>query len=126
MIDRIKSAAAEVHSILGAGHSETVYETAIAVELLLEGIHHRTQVPCVINYKGCDIGVGFIDILVEEHLIVEIKSVAKLSAKDEEQVRKYLVAAKQDKGLLINFGRDLEINEVEKVGNHGEAPSEAS
>lgn len=122
----VTACAEEVHRILGTGHSETVYETALSVELAFLGINHRNQVPCVINYKGCDIGVGFVDILVEESLIVEVKAVAKLTEKDEAQVRKYLVAAKQDKGLLINFGSDLGIIEVEKAGNHGEAPSEAN
>jgi GxxExxY protein len=123
LIDRVKFCAEEVHIELGPGHSETVYETALAVELVLCNTRQRTQVPCVLNYKGCDIGVGFIDLLVEEELIVEIKTVAKLTEKDEAQVRKYLVAAKKDKGLLINFGSDLSVVEVEKGSNHGEASS---
>lgn len=126
LISIVSFCAEEVFIELGVGHSETVYETALAVELSLCGVRQRTQVPCVINYKGCDIGIGHIDILVDEQLIVEIKTVAKLTEKDEAQVRKYLVAAKQDRGLLINFGSDLGIIEVEKEVDHGEAPSEAS
>lgn len=106
----VKRAAEEVYRELGPGHSEAVYESALDVELMIGEVKldHRRQVPCSMMYKGYCVGNGFIDILVGNTLVVEIKTVAKLSNKDEQQVYKYLVATGLDEGLLINFGSELE------------------
>lgn len=115
-IDITASSAQEVFSLLGSGHSENVYETAMDIELKLQGIlDHRRQVPCVLIYKHQPVGTGFIDILVNNYLIVEIKAIAKLTNKDEQQVRKYLAATGLNHGLLINFGNELEIVQVHPV-----------
>ena len=91
ILDTVKTAAGIVHGVLGNGHTESVYEAALEVELGIQGISNiRRQVPCPVNYKGCFVGNGIIDILIYNLFIVEIKAVAKLSAKDEAQVKKYL------------------------------------
>lgn len=120
--DSVKSAAAEVFYQLGSGHSESVYEAAMSVELLLRGFSLvNRQVPCTISYKGFNVGVGYIDIMAN-NIIIELKSVAKITPKDVQQVRKYLEAIDLDYGLLINFGNSLEIAEVKK-GEYEQTPS---
>lgn len=122
MIEYIKNCAEEVFNEMGSGHTEAVYEACMVLELshcnTLYPVNITRQVPCPLKYKGFTIGVGFIDIVVDD-IIVELKAVAKLTPKDVQQVRKYLGALDLENGLLINFGNDLEIVEV-KVGNHGE------
>lgn len=113
--EEVANASMAVWDVMGAGHSETIYEAALNIELHLRDIPSRRQVPVNLSYKGWSIGTGFIDLLVFEDFVVEIKSVAKLSLKDELQVRKYLAATGLERGLLINFGNDLEIVEVRKV-----------
>lgn len=124
-ISQLFIAASTVHGILGPGHSESVYEEALSIELRLRGIHSSPQVPVVIKYKGYNIGVGYIDILTEEGTVLEIKSVAKLSKKDEQQLRKYLIATDLDHGFLINYGSDLEIVEIRKEVTDDQTISEA-
>lgn len=121
MIDFVKNCAEEVFNEMGSGHTESVYEACMALELshcnTLYPVNITRQVPVPLKYKGFTIGVGFIDIMVDD-VIVELKAVAKLTPKDVQQVRKYLDALDLENGLLINFGNDLEIVEVQKVGNH--------
>lgn len=128
MIEYVKNCAEEVFNVMGSGHTEAVYEACMALELshcnTLYPVHITRQVPCPLKYKGFTIGVGFIDIMVDG-LIVELKAVAKLTPKDVQQVHKYLEALDLDNGLLINFGNDLEIVEIQKAGNNGETPSSA-
>lgn len=126
MADVVEESAITVYRIMGSGHSEAVYEASLDVELMLRKITRRRQVPCTLIYKLEVVGTGFIDILVDNSLIVEIKAIAKLSNKDEQQVRKYLTATGLDEGLLINFGNDLEIIRVQKGGNHDQTTSEAN
>jgi GxxExxY protein len=100
---------------MGSGHSEAVYEACMALELGFDPFLTITrQVPCPLQSKGHVVGVGYIDILVDRKVVIELKSVAKLTPKDVQQVRKYLQAMDLDNGLLINFGNDLEIVEVTK------------
>ncbi len=118
--------AEEVFNEMGPGHTENVYEAAMAIELMISGTATVTrQVPCPLVYKGHTVGVGYIDMLLDG-LIIELKSVAKLTPKDVQQVRKYLAAIDLDYGLLINFGNDLEIVEVKKDGLYEETLSSES
>ena len=108
-----KFAAQQVFTEMGSGHSESVYEAAMAIELSYNDQIVTRQVPCPLIYRGYTVGVGYIDILIPG-LPIELKSVAKLAPKDVQQVRKYLQAMDLENGLLINFGNDLEIVEVTK------------
>jgi GxxExxY protein len=118
----VRYRAEEVFRIMGSGHSEAVYEAALCVELqIYYGEPLTRQVPCTLQYKGFTVGVGYIDILLHEFPI-EIKAVAKVTPKDVQQVRKYLEALDLEHGLLINFGNNLEIVEVQK-GENEQTPS---
>ena len=111
--DIIKSAQ-EVYTLLGAGHSEAVYETALELELTEQGLGTiRRQVPCPIYYKGYLVGFGCIDILVNNRYVIELKTVSKLTNKDETQLNKYLAGMSLPLGLLVNFNPSS--GEVETV-----------
>lgn len=125
LIELVSVSSEEVFRIMGSGHSEVVYEAALDVEITLRSaVRHRRQVPCMLTYKERPVGTGFIDMLVGESLIVEIKAIAKLTNKDEQQVRKYLEATGLEQALLINFGNDLQIERIQK-GNYEQTPSAA-
>lgn len=109
----VTHAANEVYNELGSGHTETVYESAMEVELGIKDLGPvRRQVPCPIYYKGYVVGTGFIDMLIDNILVVEMKAVNRLSNKEQQQVRKYMTSTGLDHGLLINFGNELEVEEV--------------
>jgi len=83
-------AAIEVHRILGPGFLESVYEEALIVELGLRTISVQRQVPIALAYKGVAIGQGRLDLLVQEKLIVEIKTVETLAPIHKAQAISYL------------------------------------
>jgi GxxExxY protein len=112
----IEDCAQTVFNELGSGHSEAVYESAMIVEMGLRDIEGpiMRQVPCPIVYRGYTVGVGYIDLVIQDSLVVELKTVAKLSNKDEIQVRKYLLGSGLNTGLLINFSFEdkLQIRQI--------------
>jgi GxxExxY protein len=99
----IIGAAIEVHTRLGPGHAEDVYQNALCLEFDLRGIYYFPQHPIVIMYKGRDVGRGRLNFLVENQVIVEIKSVEKLAPVHTAQVIAYLKATRFRLGLLLNF-----------------------
>jgi GxxExxY protein len=104
---QIVDAAYRVHSHLGPGLLETVYEVALAFELQRRGLRVRRQVPVPVEYDGIKFDEGFrADLVVEESVIVEIKSVEKNHPVHAKQLRTHLVLAKFQLGLVLNFGLD--------------------
>ena len=101
--ERIISCALEVHSTLGPGLLESVYEEALAEEFALRKISNVRQKEISLRYKGKDIGRHRIDYLVEDEVIVELKAVETLPRIYEAQVLTYLRALDKRVGLLINF-----------------------
>jgi GxxExxY protein len=101
--ERIISCALEVHSTLGPGLLESVYEEALAQEFALRKISNIRQKEISLRYKGKDIGWHRIDYLVEDEVIVELKAVETLARIYEAQVLTYLRALDKRVGLLINF-----------------------
>jgi GxxExxY protein len=101
---KIRGAIYTVHNTLGPGLFESVYEAALAYELNLEGLQIKTQVGIPVNYKGVQLEIGFrVDILVEDTVIVEIKSVEKLMDVHKKQLLTYLKLTNRKIGLLVNF-----------------------
>ena len=108
-IDRISgdvlNAAIALHGELGPGLLESVYETVLAGQLARIGYRVARQYPVNIEFDGMRFEAAFrIDLLVEERLLVEIKSVDQLHASHAKQLLTYLRLTKQPVGLLINFG----------------------
>ena len=104
----IISAAIEVHRVLGPGLLESVYEVCLMKELKIRGLMAANQVSLPIRYKGEVIDKKFvIDILVEDAIVVELKSVEDILKIHEVQLVTYLKLADKKLGLLINFNEML-------------------
>ena len=99
----INGAVFEVNRILGAGFLEKVYENALLFELKRRGLKAKNQVPIKVSYKDNVVGEYIADILVEETVIVEVKTVEKLDNVHEAQLLNYLKATGIRVGLLVNF-----------------------
>lgn len=101
---RVIGCAMEVHNVLGAGLLESVYEQALIHELTTNGIQVKNQVDIDVYYKGKIITNGLrLDLLVEDSLIVELKSVEELKPIHHKQLQTYLRVMDKRVGLLINF-----------------------
>ena len=95
----------KLHRNLGPGLLESVYEAVLAAKLEQAGYRVARQRPIDIEYEGVRFAAAFrIDLLVDDRLIVEIKSVEKLTPTHGKQLLTYLRLCKQPVGLLINFG----------------------
>lgn len=100
----IVDAAMKVHSALGPGLLESAYEGCLAHELHLRGRSVRSQVVLPVVYDGVEIDAGYrLDLLVDETVIDEIKSVDHLASIHEAQILTYLKLSGMKVGLLINF-----------------------
>ena len=105
--ERIIKCAIEVHRQLGPGLLERVYEEALTIECELEGLHVDKQVKIPVEYKGRTIGEYRLDLLIEDLVIVEIKSVERYDPVFEAQILTYLKITGKKVGLLINFNSRL-------------------
>ena len=102
--ERVIGAAIEVHRQLGPGLLESSYQLCLCRELELRGIAYQCQAHLPLEYKGIQIGEGYvIDLLIEDNLIVEIKSVDKLIPIHSSQLMTYMRLLRVSAGLLINF-----------------------
>ena len=100
----ILNSAFEVHKELGPGLLESVYEICLAEELIRNGLSIKCQVKLPVFYKGKELNKDFyIDILVEESIIIELKSVEVLLPVHEVQLLTYMKLADKRLGFLINF-----------------------
>jgi GxxExxY protein len=100
----IIAAAIEVHRALGPGLLESAYRQCLCHELKLRGVSFRYEVPLPVHYKGTLLDCGYrIDILVEETVVLELKSIDKLLPIHEAQLLTYLRLSGKRIGLLINF-----------------------
>lgn len=101
---KIRGVIFEVFKELGPGLFENVYEAALLKEFSLIGISAQSQVAVPVNYKGENLEIGFrIDILVENKIILEIKSVKELVEVHKKQLLTYLKLSELQIGFLVNF-----------------------
>jgi GxxExxY protein len=100
----IIGAAMEVHSTLGPGFLESVYEAAMAIELNIGKVSYERQKPIPVMYKGEKAKDFFCDFLVDGKVLVELKALKAITNVEEAQVLNYLKATGLTVGLLINFG----------------------
>ena len=116
--EKIIGAAIEVHKTLGPGLLESVYEDCLAIELQLKKIKFIKQYRIPINYKGHSINKNLIiDLLVENQIIVELKSVEKLLPVHEAQLLTYLKLTDIKTGLLLNFNVALLKDGIKRLVN---------
>jgi GxxExxY protein len=100
----IRGAIFKVHSGLGPGLLESVYEAALVYELSQQNITTQVQIGVPVNYNGIKLELGFrLDILVDDKVIVEVKSVDTLHDVHKKQVLTYLKLTGKKIGLLVNF-----------------------
>ena len=99
----IIGAAMAVHTELGPGLLEQIYEGAMCVELERRGFRYERQKLFTVDYKGEAVGDMFADLVVEDKVIVELKCVSELAGIHEAQLLAYLKASGIKTGLLINF-----------------------
>ena len=101
---KVIGCAMEVYNVLGPGLLESVYEKALIHEFQINGLSVSSQVPVEMSYKGVNLGEGLrLDLLVEDSLIVELKSVDELKPVHYKQLLTYLKLLDKRIGLLINF-----------------------
>jgi GxxExxY protein len=101
---RVIGCALEVHRALGPGLLESTYEQCLAYELSQAGIPFKLQHPIPVTYKGILLDCGYrVDVLVDDRLILELKSVDKLLPIYEAQLLTYMKLARVSLGLLMNF-----------------------
>jgi GxxExxY protein len=115
---KIIGCAMKVHSILGNGFQEVIYQKALAIELKKQALNYQREMEMDIYYSGYKIGTRRVDFFVEDVIMVEIKALIKLEDVHLAQAMNYCQAYKLPIGLLINFGsKSLEYKRVYNV-NH--------
>ena len=108
-----------MHRVLGPGLLESAYEAALAHDLLELGLKISTQVPMPLVYKGIRQEVGFrIDLLVEDKVVVEIKSLERLAPVHYAQVLTYLRLSEKRLALLINFNTKVLKDGIFRIVNN--------
>lgn len=104
---KIIACAIEVHRRLGPGLLEKLYQEAMIVEMELNGLNVEKNVRIPVEYKGKSIGEYFIDLLVEDTVILELKSVERHDPIFEAQILSYMKLTGKKVGLLINFNSKM-------------------
>ncbi len=113
-----------VYNELGPGMLESVYERALMLELASRGIKAQNQVPIRAAYKGIDMGLDFrLDVLIEDTIVLELKSVEQLLPVHKKQLLTYLKLADKSLGLLVNFNEDYLKNGIKRVVNDFKEPT---
>jgi len=103
---QVIGAAMKVHSALGPGFLESVYQNALMWELRKNGLKAEAQRPISVYYDGQLVGAFMADMLVNDSLIIELKAIQALAKTHEVQLVNYLVATGIGEGLLLNFGAE--------------------
>jgi GxxExxY protein len=112
---KIIGCAMEVHRLLGNGFQEIIYQRALELEMIGQGLNFTREHEMKIFYKGNEIGTRRVDFLVEEKVMVEIKALIALEDVHLAQAINYLEAYNLEIGMLLNFGvRSLQYKRVMK------------
>src|SRR6185295_1281794 len=115
----VVDAAFKIHNALGPGLFESVYEATLDFELKKRGLRSNQQVGFPVQYEGVKLGLGFRpDLIVENKVIVEVKSIETLAPVHKKQLLTYLRLLDLRLGLLINFNVDLIKNGIQRVVNN--------
>ena len=115
----IVDVAFQIHTKLGPGLLESVYEAVMMHELQKRGLHVESQVAVPVQWDGVCLDLGFrLDLLVEHCVIVELKSIEAVAPVHKKVVLTYLRLADKRLGLLINFGVELIKNGITRLVNH--------
>ena len=107
LTSEIIKAAYYVHDYFGYGHLESIYEKAMAIKLRKEGFHVKMQAPLQVYFEGELIGNFKADLVVNDSVIIELKSVKSIHPRHEVQLVNYLKCINLEVGLIMNFGEEL-------------------
>lgn len=109
----IIGAAIAVHRELGPGFVESIYESALVIELEARGIPHTRQLVVPVSYRGVVVGTHRLDLFVEDTIVVELKAVREIADAHFAVVRSQLCASGCRHGLILNFAKPtLEVKRV--------------
>ena len=113
----IRGAIYKVYNELGPGLLESIYEAALCYQLRKDGLHIASQVPLKVSYDGKLLPIDYrLDILVEDKVIIEIKSVEEMKDLFHKQLLTYMRIAKVRLGILVNFNTgDINSNIIRKI-----------
>lgn len=95
-----------VYNIIGSNHREKFYQNALSHEFRSKGIQFKEQLPIELKYKGFKIGKDYLDFLIEDKIVLELKSGSFFSKKHLEQILEYLKVSGLKLGIIVNFGRE--------------------
>lgn len=110
---KIIGCAMKVHSTLGNGFQEVIYQRCLAIEMEKQGLGFARELEMPIYYEGIEVGTRRVDFLVEDKIMLELKALSRLEDVHLAQALNYLEAYKLETGLLVNFGaRSLEFKRV--------------
>lgn len=112
---KIIGCAIEVHNKLGPGLLESIYQKALCIELDLAGLNSETEKPVTVEYKNNLIGQFRIDIVVENKIVLELKSVERYDPVFEAQLLSYMKLGGYRLGLLINFNSKLLKDGIKRI-----------
>ena len=116
--EKIIGCAIEIHKTLGPGLLESAYEECLCFELSQCGLSFRRQLPLPLKYKGVKLDCGYMmDLVVEDLIVVELKTVEKLPPIHEAQLLTYLKLYRRSVGLLINFNVPVLITGIKRIVN---------
>lgn len=101
----IIGAAIEVHRSLGPGFVESVYESALVIELRERSIPFERQLPVSVLYRGHVVGLHRLDLFVADQIVVELKAIREITDTHFAVVRSYLRAVDRQHGLILNFAK---------------------
>jgi GxxExxY protein len=125
--DQIIGAAIEVHRETGPGLLESVYEECLCYELSQRGLHFQRQVPLPVVYKGIKLDCGFkMDLLVEDTVVLELKTVEHLLPVHSAQLLTYLKLSGKQLGLLLNFNEPVLRRGLKRLVNNFIEPQRLS
>lgn len=118
LTEKVTGCAIAVHRALGPGLLESAYQQALARELSLNGISFKMEVPLAVEYKGVQLDCGYrLDFVVEDTLILELKSVDGLKGIHTAQLLTYLKLSEYKTGLLINFNVERLVDGIKRLKN---------
>ncbi len=116
--ERVIGAAIEVHRALGPGLLESAYEACLAFELREKGLKVEQQKPLPVIYKGVRLDCGYwLDLVVDDRVIIEVKAVEKLTSVHDAQLLSYLRLYGCRVGLVINFHVSILKNGIRRIVN---------
>jgi len=114
LTEKIIGCAYRVYNTMGFGFLESVYEKCLMIELSKQGLDAQSQKPIIVRYEGEVVGEFVADIVVEDTIILELKSVRRIVVSHEIQLVNYLVATGKPVGLILNFA-ETEVEVKRKV-----------